>query len=120
MVEGGTDTPSPEWSVRKVHEACSALLVNQSSNYDTVKYAVLKAYKLVLEEYLQKFQTSKKNYCQTYEFARAKETLFGHWHTIKEISGDFGRLPQLVRVNGGIQVLFLQRYQDVRTWMSKK
>ena len=79
----------------KAREAYSALSVDHSSDYD-VKSAILKAYKLVPEVYLQKFQTSKKNESQTYvEFSRVKETLFDRWCTSKEASA-FGRLRQLV------------------------
>ena len=61
----------------KACEAYSALSVNQSSEYDTVKSAVLTAYELVPEAYRQKFRNSRKNDSQTYvEFAQSKEALF--------------------------------------------
>ena len=81
----------------KTREAYLALLVDQSSDYDMVKSAVLKAYELVPEAYRQKFRNSKKSDDQTYvEFAHTKETLFDHWCTSKEVKNDFGRLRQLV------------------------
>ena len=64
----------------KAREAYSALSVDQSSEYETVKTAVLRAYELVPEAYRQKFRNSKKGESQTYvEFARTKETLFDRW-----------------------------------------
>ena len=81
----------------KAREAYSALSVDQSSEYETVKTAVLRAYELVPEAYRQKFRNSKKGESQTYvEFARTKETLFDRWCTSKEVQNDFGRLRQLV------------------------
>jgi len=68
----------------KTREAYSALSVDQSLDYDTVKSAVLKAYELVLEAYRQKFRNSKKGDAQTYvKFSHTKETLFDHWCTSK-------------------------------------
>ena len=81
----------------KAHEAYSALSVDQSSDYDTVKRSILKAYELVPEAYRQRFRATEKTNAQTFvEFARAKETLFDHWCTSKEVNGDFGRLRQLM------------------------
>ena len=63
--------------VEKAQEAYSALSVDQSSEYDTVKAEVLKAYELVPEAYHQKFLASKKSGAETYiEFAQEKQTLF--------------------------------------------
>lgn len=45
----------------KAGEAYSALSVDQSSDYEMVKSAVLKAYELVPEAYRQKFRNSKKS-----------------------------------------------------------
>ncbi|XP_065920260.1 uncharacterized protein [Dysidea avara] len=81
----------------KAREAYSALSVDQSSEYDTVKSAVLRAYELVPEAYRQKFRNSRKNDSQTYvEFARSKETLFDRWCVSKEVQKEFGKLRQLV------------------------
>ena len=55
----------------KAREAYLALSVDHSSDYDVVKSAILKVYKLVPEAYHQKFQASKKSESQTYiEFAQ--------------------------------------------------
>ena len=60
----------------KAREAYSALSVDQSSDYDIVKSAALRAYELVPEAYRQKFRSSRKNESQTYvEFAQDKESL---------------------------------------------
>ena len=81
----------------KAREAYSALSVDQSSDYDIVKSAVLRAYELVPEAYRQKFRSSWKNESQTYvEFARDKETLFDRWCVSKEVQKEFGKLRQLV------------------------
>ena len=81
----------------KARKAYSALSVDQSSDYEMVKSAVLKAYELVPEVYRQKFRNSKKSDSQTYvEFARTKENLFDRWCTSKEVQNDFGRLRQLM------------------------
>ncbi|VDI39744.1 Hypothetical predicted protein [Mytilus galloprovincialis] len=57
----------------------------KSSDYDTVKQEVLKAYELVPEAYRQKFRSYKKFDSQTYvEFAREKEDLFDKWLTSKK------------------------------------
>lgn len=48
--------------------------------YDSVKTAVLRAYKLVPEDYRQKFRKHVKNNIQSFvEFAREKTTLFEKW-----------------------------------------
>ena len=82
--------------VGKAREAYSALLIEESCQYDLVKAAVLKAYELVPE---QKFRSSIKREGQTYvEFARDKETLFNRWCTSKEIDRDFEKLRQLLLI----------------------
>lgn len=56
---------------------CSALTLEQSLDYDSIKAALLSAYKLDLEAYRQKFRKHVKNPSQTFvEFAREKTTLF--------------------------------------------
>jgi len=85
--------------VGKAREAYSALSVDQSSVYSTVKSAILKAYELVPEAYRQKFRATKKGTAQTYvEFAREKQNLFDRWCASKEINGDFEKLRQLILV----------------------
>ena len=60
----------------KAQEAYSALSIEQSSNYETVKKEILKAYELVPEAYCQKFRNNRKQDTQTYmEFGREKERL---------------------------------------------
>ncbi len=57
-------------------EVFSALSVEDSLNYETVKLAILRAYELVPEAYRQKFRGHKKNSCQTFvEFAREKSVI---------------------------------------------
>ncbi len=66
--------------VGKALEVFSALSVEDSLNYETVKLAILRAYELVPEAYRQKFRGHKKNSCQTFvEFARDKSMLFDKW-----------------------------------------
>ena len=76
--------------VGKAREVYSALSVDQSSVYRTVKNAILKAYELIPEAYRQKFRGTKRGEAQTYvEFARDKQTLFDRWCASKEVNGDF-------------------------------
>ena len=62
--------------VGKVQEIYGSLSVEQSSNYEHVKEAILKAYELVSKAYRQKFRNYLKYDSKTnVEFAREKETL---------------------------------------------
>ena len=71
--------------------------VEQSSNYEHVKEAILKAYDLVPEAYKQKFRNYLKYDSKTHvEFAREKENLFYKWCHSKEIVQDFKKLKQMV------------------------
>lgn len=75
QVAGKLKWPRDMWAlllqcnlVGKVQEVCAALLIEDTLNYDVVKLAVLRAYKLVLKAYRQKFracskQISKGNVC---------------------------------------------------------
>lgn len=64
----------------KAQEACAALPVESSLDYDAVKSAVLRAYELVPEAYRQKFRLCSKLPNQTFtEFARVKRVLFEKW-----------------------------------------
>ena len=84
--------------VGKAQEAYSALSSEQSSDYETVKKAILKAYELVPEAYRQKFRNTRKSEGQTYvEFARDKEVLFTRWCTSKDVA-NFEQLRQLILV----------------------
>ena len=72
--------------VGKAQEIYGSLSVEQSSNYEHVKEAILKAYELVPEAYRQKFRNYLKYDSKTHvEFAREKENLFNRWCHSKEI-----------------------------------
>ena len=63
--------------IGKAREIYTQLPLDQSSDYDTVKNLILKAYELVPEAYRQKFRNCRKEHDQTHvEFARTKEQLF--------------------------------------------
>ena len=83
--------------VGKAQEIYDSLSVEQSSNYEHVKEAILKAYELVPEAYKQKFRNYLKYDSKTHvEFAREKENLFNRWCHSKEIGQDFKKLKQMV------------------------
>ena len=83
--------------VGKAQEIYGSLSVEQNSNYEHVKEAILKAYELVPEAYRQKFRNYLKYDSKTHvEFAREKENLFNRWCHSKEIGKDFKKLKQMV------------------------
>ena len=83
--------------VSKAKEIYGSLSVEQSSNYEHVKEAILKAYELVPEAYRQKFRNYLKSDSKTHvEFAREKENLFNRWCHSKEVGQDFQKLKQMV------------------------
>ena len=83
--------------VGKAQEIYGSLSVEQSSNYEHVKEAILKAYELVPEAYRQKFRNYLKYDSKTHvKFAREKENLFNRWCHSKEIGQDFKKLKQMV------------------------
>ena len=83
--------------VGKAQEIYGSLSVEQSSNYEHVKEAILKAYELVPEAYRQKFRNYLKYDSKTHvEFAREKENLFNRWCHSKEIGHDFKKLNLMV------------------------
>ena len=83
--------------VGKAQEIYGSLSVEQSSYYEHVKEAILKAYELVPEAYRQKFRNYLKYDSKTHvEFAREKENLFNRWCHSKEIGQDFKKLKQMV------------------------
>ena len=83
--------------VGKAQEIYGSLSVEQSSNYEHVKEAILKAYELVPDAYRQKFRNYLKYDSKTHvEFAREKENLFNRWCHSKEIGQDFKKLKQMV------------------------
>lgn len=66
--------------VGKAQSVYASLSVTQSSDYKTVKEAILRSYELVPEAYRQQFRRLKKAESQTYtEFAREQQTLFDRW-----------------------------------------
>ena len=82
--------------VGKAQEIYGSLSVEQSSNYEYIKEAILKAYELVPEAYRQKFRNYLKYDSKTHvEFAREKN-LFNRWCHSKEIGQDFKKLKQMV------------------------
>ena len=83
--------------VGKAQEIYGSLSVEQSSNYEHVKEAILKAYELVPEAYRQKFRNYVKYDSKTHvEFAREKENLFNRWCHSKEIGQDFKKLKMVL------------------------
>ena len=83
--------------VGKAQEIYGSLSVEQSSNYEHVKEAILKAYELVPEAYRQKFRNYLKYDSKTHvEFVREKENLFNRWCHSNEIGQDFKKLKQMV------------------------
>ena len=88
---------SLNWPKELAQEIYGSLSVEQSSNYEHVKEAILKAYELVPEAYRQKFRNYLKYDSKTHvEFAREKENLFNRWCHSKEIGQDFKKLKQMV------------------------
>ncbi|XP_073781537.1 uncharacterized protein isoform X2 [Danio rerio] len=70
----------------KAQDIYSALTLEQSGEYETVKTAVLHAYELVPEAYRQKFRNLiKTENCTFVEFAREKESLFERWCTSMKV-----------------------------------
>ena len=95
--------------VGKAQEIYGSLSVEQSSNYEHVKEAILKAYELVPEAYRQKFRNYLKYDSKTHvEFAREKENLFNRWCHSKEIGQDFKKLKQMVLK----QMVLLEEFKD--------
>lgn len=67
-------------------------------DYEHVKAAILRAYELVPEAYLQKFRNHKKLASQTYvEFVREKGTLFDKWCSSCKVS-DYKSLREMLLV----------------------
>lgn len=61
----------------RTQEVYSAPTIEQSGNYEIVKFAILHAYELASEAYRQKFRSHVK--FEKFEFAREKENLFDRW-----------------------------------------
>lgn len=80
----------------KAQEVCSALSLEESLKYESVKSAILCAYELVPEAYRQRFRGYKKSAAQTFiEFAREKGILFDKWCTASKVN-DFDALRELI------------------------
>ena len=115
--------PKQYWStllqsvlIGKAAEVYSALAIGESSDYDRVKAAILKAYQLVPEAYRQRFRRYKKFENQTYvEFAREKEDLFDQWLRSQEID-NFQNFRQLILVEEFKDCV----HQDLRTHLEDK
>ena len=85
--------------IGKAREIYTQLSLEQSSDYDTVKEFILKAYELIPEAYRQKFRDCRKEHDQTHvEFARTKEQLFDRWCSSKKVGSDHAKLRQLILV----------------------
>ena len=80
--------------VGKAQEIYGSLSVEQSSDHEHVKEAILKAYELVPEAYRQKFRNYLKYDSKTHvEFAR-ENNLFNKWCHSKEVGQDFEKLKK--------------------------
>ena len=98
--------PKQHWSLMlqsvikgKAQQAYSALSVEDATDYEVVKKAILSAYELVPEAYRQKFRHLRKTESQTYvEFAHDKEVYFERWCTSMTVNGDYKKLKDLVLV----------------------
>ena len=103
--------------IGKAAEVYSALSFAESSDYDKVKDAILKAYQLVPEAYRQRFRKYKKFENQTYvEFAREKEDLFDQWFRSKKIPDSYDNLRQLILIEEFKECV----HQDLRTHLEDK
>ncbi len=66
--------------VGRAQEVYSALTIEQSTEYDIVMSAILRAYELAPEAYRQIFWNNfKPEKCTYLEFAREIENLFDRW-----------------------------------------
>ncbi|XP_066983770.1 uncharacterized protein [Macrobrachium rosenbergii] len=82
----------------KAQRVYNTLKDDISSDYDTVKAVILKAYDLVPEAYRQKFRNFRKTQDITFvEFGRKKEQFFDDWLKSKETT-DYEKLRELILV----------------------
>ena len=103
--------------IGKAAEVYSALSLAESSDYDKVKDAILKAYQLVPEAYRQRFRKYKKFENQTYvEFAREKEDLFDQWFRSKKIPDSYDNSRQLILIEEFKECV----HQDLRSHLEDK
>ena len=97
--------------VDKAQEIYGSLSVEQSSNYEHVKEAILKAYELVPEAYRQKFRNNLKYDSKTHiEFAREMENLCNRWcHSKDSEVGEGFKKPK--------QMVLLEEFKDKSSLM---
>ncbi|XP_066940971.1 uncharacterized protein [Macrobrachium rosenbergii] len=81
----------------KAQRVYNTLSEDLSSDYDTVKAIILRAYDLVPEAYRQKFRNFKETNMTFVEFARHKEQFFEEWLKSKEID-NFDKLKEIILV----------------------
>ena len=103
--------------IGKAREIYTQLPLDQSSDYDTVKNLILKAYELVPEAYRQKFRNCRKEHDQTHvEFARTKEQLFDRWYSSKDVKSDHAKLRQLMLVEEFKRCI----HSDVKSFLDER
>ena len=103
--------------IGKAREIYTQLPLDQSSDYDTVKNLILKAYELVPEAYRQKFRNCRKEHDQTHvEFARTKEQLFDRWCSTKDVKSDHAKLRQLMLVEEFKRCI----HSDVKSFLDER
>ena len=101
----------------KAQETFAALSVDDSSDYDVVKAAILKAYELVPEAFRQKFRNYKKDDKQTYvEFANQTEVYFDRWCSAKKVISDYDKLRQIVLIEQFKRCV----HDDLKTYLDEK
>ena len=101
----------------KAQETFAALSVDDSSDYDAVKAAILKAYELVPETYRQKFRNYKKDDKQTYfEIANQTEVYFDSWCSAKKVISDFDKLRQIILIEQFKRCV----HDDLKTYLDEK
>ena len=103
--------------IGKAREIYTQLPLDQSSDYDTVKNLILKAYELVPEAYRQKFRNCRKEHDQTHvEFARTKEQLFDRWCSSKDVKSDHAKLRQLMLIEEFKRCI----HSDVKSFLDER
>ena len=101
----------------KAQETFAALSVDDSSDYDVVKAAILKAYELFPEAYRQKFRNYKKDDKQTYvELANQTEVYFDRWCSAKKVILDYDKLRQIILIEQFKRCV----HDDLKTYLDEK
>ncbi|XP_068246830.1 uncharacterized protein [Palaemon carinicauda] len=99
----------------KAQRVYNGLSEELSSDYDTVKAIILKAYDLVSEAYRQKFRNFRKTNDNTFEeFAREEEQYFDDYPKSQKVS-DFDKLRELMLV----EEFKLSLSRDLRTHLKE-